>query len=352
MARHSFAGLILGFLAAAVGPSLLATAQAVVSPEQVQQLEIALSPVKPATSDAVGLFPGTVVAAPNSRVAAAAPFAGTVVKVEVLPGQSVKAGAPLVTVLSRDLLEAQSTLGQNEAELEMAEAIARRKRDLASKNIMSPLLADEAEAQVRKLQAAITSQRRSLSLGTIEVGENGTYAIKAPADGKVVSLSTRAGTQIEAMSAAVTLSTSAELQVEVQLPVDLVADVKLGDPVEIGSGIEGTVLSVGSMVEPLTRSVLLLVSVPAGAPVVEGQLVTVTLKRQAETGSYEVPASAVAYINDGHAVFVRNSDGFSLAPVVLRGKSRTSATVTGDLTADQQVAASGLPQLEALVSGE
>ena len=62
----------------------------VISPSQVQQLEIGLTRVKTATSEAVAVLPGTVVPASNARITAAAPFAGTVLKVDALPGQIVR----------------------------------------------------------------------------------------------------------------------------------------------------------------------------------------------------------------------------------------------------------------------
>ena len=324
----------------------------VISPSQVEQLDIALTRVKPATKQAVAVLPGTVVPASNARITAAAPFAGTVLKVDALPGQLVRKGDPLITVLSRDLVEAHGNLAQQEAELQRVAAVAGWKRDLADKKILSMSIAEEAEAHVRKTEAAIAAQKRAFSIGDITMGEGGRYTIVAPEDGKIVIASVQPGSPVAAMAAAVTVSTSDELWIEAQLPADLVQQVRPGDPVQISDTLEGTVLSVGGTLDSVTRSATLLATIPAGSPLIAGQLVSITLKRPAETGSYEVPASSVAWVNNAHVVFTRSTDGFALTPVVLKGKSRTSATVTGALTPDQQIAASGLPQLEALLQGE
>ena len=69
-------------------------------------LKIRLEKVRPASMEAVALLPATVVPPLNSRVAVSAPFAGTVLQVEVLAGQRVKEGMPLVTIASKDMLEA------------------------------------------------------------------------------------------------------------------------------------------------------------------------------------------------------------------------------------------------------
>ena len=73
-----------------------------VTQAQVDRLEIQLQKVQPAQTEAVALLPATVVPATNARLVAAAPFAGTVTQMHVLPGQAVKNGEPLVTVASRE----------------------------------------------------------------------------------------------------------------------------------------------------------------------------------------------------------------------------------------------------------
>ena len=130
-------------------------------------MEIRIAQVKPTGEQTVALLPGTVVPAINGRVAVAAPFAGTVVQVHVMAGQLVKKGDAIATLSSRELLDALSAKAQAEAEIQMADAVARRKRMLADKNIQSPMMAEEAEAQVAKLQAVIEQHKRTLSIGGI-----------------------------------------------------------------------------------------------------------------------------------------------------------------------------------------
>jgi len=123
--------------------------------EQVRRLDIKVEPVRPAEIEALAVLPGTVIPPLNSRIVATAPFAGTVTQVRVLPGQRVSKGIPVATISSRELLDVQSQLSQAEAELQMAEAIARRKRLLFDKNFQNPVVAEEAEAQVAKIEAVI-----------------------------------------------------------------------------------------------------------------------------------------------------------------------------------------------------
>jgi len=322
------------------------------SETQVAQMEIKLAEVKEAEIEAVALLPGTVVPALDARVVAAASFAGTAIQVLVLPGQTVAKGAPLAVIESRDLLDALSQLKQAEAELQVAEAVARRKRDLADKSIASPVLADEAEAQVIKIRAVLEQHRRTLSLGGVSVGEGGRYTITAPESGVVIETQAMPGASLEAMAPAVTIAARAEVWVEVQVPAGLVARIRPGDVIQVLDGPRGTVVSISGSLDRMTRSAVMYASVPSDAGLLPGQMVTLSVMRPTETGGLSVPAAAVAWVGNTPAVFVKSDSGFELTPVTLRGTSPVAATVAGNVLPGQEVAASGLPQLEAMIGGE
>lgn len=323
-----------------------------VTAAQVERMDIKLALVKEASTEAVALLPGTVVPAMNARTVAAAPFAGTVVQIHVLPGQTVKKGDPLATLASRELLDALSQVKQSEAELQMSEAIAKRKRFLADKNITSPVLAEESDAQVAKIRAVLDQHRRTLSLGGITLGDGGQYTIASASSGIVVETQAMPGSKLDAMTPAVTIDNSAEVWIEAQVPSELVTRVKLGDRVRVIDGPIGKIVSIGGSLDRMTRSASMLASVPANTGLLPGQMVTLTVERATETGGLEVPSTAVAWINEKPAVFVKNDAGFSVRAVTLRGKSPISATVSGDLLPGQQVAETGLPQLESMLAGE
>lgn len=323
-----------------------------VNAQQMERMEITLAQVRPTSTQAVALLPGTVVPAINARLVAAAPFAGTVVQVHVLPGQTVTRGMPLATVSSREVLDTMSQVAQAQAELQMAEATARRKRSLADKAIQNPTLAEEAEAQVAKLRAVLEQHRRALTIGGIAVGDAGRYAITAPADGRVVESAIMPGDKVDAMSAAVTLDTSGELWIEAQVPAELVARIKPGDQIQVVDGPDGTVVSIAGSLDRMTRSARMLASLPGGSQLMAGQMIAVSVVQQAATGSLSVPETAVARLKDQHGVFVRNDTGFALVPVRVAGRSLTDVTILGDVPSDAQVASSGLPELEQMLGGE
>jgi membrane fusion protein, heavy metal efflux system len=323
----------------------------VVSADQIQNMEIKLEQVRPAVTETLALLPGTVMPALNARVSATAPFPGTVVQVHVLPGQTVKKGDALANIASRELLEVQGRLAQAEAELQAATAIAERKRLLVDKKIANVTLANEAEAQVAKIRSVVEQHKAALSIGSVEPLDGGQYVIRSPAAGRLAHVDTMPGDPIAAMAAVVSVDTSEELWIDVQVPLLLAAQIKPRDRVQVIEGPEGVVVSVGQDIDKLTRSARLIATVPSNSGMLPGQMVKLTLKRTAQSGALQVPAGAVAWISGEHQVFTRTANGFSLKPVKVRGRTLETATISGDIAAGDMVAASGLPQLEVILGG-
>jgi cobalt-zinc-cadmium efflux system membrane fusion protein len=345
-----FAGALI--LLMCVGPQGAFGAEVAVTQGQVDRLEIRLEEVRPATEEAIALLPGTIIPPMNTRIAVPAPFAGTVVSVDVLPGEEVAAGRPLMTIASRELVETLSQLRQAEANLSAAQAVAQRYKSLVEKNIASPTRAAETEAQATGLKAVVEEHKRLVSLGNIKSNPDGSYALTAQHAGRIVEAIVAPGASITAMAPAVVMDTGDELWVEAQLPASLMGKVRAGDTIRLENGTTGKVLSVSHSIDPKTRSAILTGSIPAQSGFVPGQMVTIGVYRQAALSGLDVPADAVVWVQGDPTVFVRTAAGFEALPVTLKGKTLHNATIEGSLTAGQKVAVSGLAQLENMIGKE
>jgi len=342
----------MAFSLCGLAPQRLVAAEVAVTQAQIDGLEIKLQEVRPATDEAIALLPGTIIPPMNSRIAVPAPFAGTVVAVDVLPGQMVKKGQSLMTISSRELVETLSQLRQAEANLDAATAVAERYRSLVDKKIASPTRAAETKAQEQGLRAVVEEHKRLVSLGNIKTNPDGSYTLVAQRAGRIVEANVAPGASIEAMAPAVLLDTSDELWVKAQLPASLMGKVRPGDSIHLEDGAIGKVLSVGHTLDPKTRSASLIGSIPDTAGHVTGQMVTLSIHREAKVGGFAVPAQSVIWLAGQPSVFVRTKAGFSALPVTLKGKTLHAATIEGALSPGQQVAVSGLAELENMMGAQ
>lgn len=323
-----------------------------IRPEQMEQFYVREAEVRPAPKSIVASLPATIISPMNARVAVTAPFAGTVVKLHVLPGQTVKKGDALVTLASRDLSETLVRLKQAEAELQAAEVLAGRQRELFQKNLVMANRVAEAEAQVGKVRALTEETRRLLAMGDIQRNPDGSYSLTAPRDGRVVEVRPTPGAALQAMDAAVLVDTSDQLWLQAQLPGQMVGKVAVGDQIELPDGDTGKVISIGISLDPITRSTTLLAEIVSRPGHMTGQATTIHVVRSATAKEFEISGDAIAWIGQSPHVFVRTASGFLPVRIAVKGRNANVATVESEgLKAGQKLATNGLSQLENLMSG-
>lgn len=337
----------LGALAAVLSAASVAAAPAAIqlSPAQERNMGVRAVAVTAATETPLATLPATAAPPLNGRVVASAPFAGTVVRVDVLEGQSVKAGQRLAVLFSQEALRVSSDLAQAQAEVRAAEAAAKRTRTLAQEGIIAGARAEEAEARAAQARALANENRRLLSSAGGPTGRPGEYALRAPIAGRVSQLNLQPGGGLEAMAPAVVIDRDDRLWVEARLPASLIGKVAIGNAVEV-AGVRGRVIAAGSAIDPRTRSAVLRAELPAGSGLVPGRATSVTVMGEAPASSVALPRAGVTRIDGRDAVFVKTSNGYRPQFVTVQGMSDTVAVVTG-LKPGAVVAGAGVSQLKA-----
>ena len=326
-------------LAAATTPSLAAKPLAL-NPAQEAAMGVVLATAKPASSAPLAAAPATVTPPLNGRRVVSSPFAGTVSRVHVLEGQTVKGGAPLVTLFSRDVLTISSELAQSQAELRVADAAARRTQILASEGVIAGARAEEAQARAAQARALVNERRRLLSGG----GGSGEYVLRAPVAGRVAVLHAQPGGGLEAMAPAVTLDRVDKLWIEARISPAIARKLQVGYGVRVGA-TSGRVVALGASIDPKTRSLPLRAELDGVADLAPGQAVSVTLLVPAPAGAQSIPRSALLQAPDGAKVFVKTGSGYQAHPVAVVGVAGAEAVVTG-LPTGARVAAAGAAQLK------
>jgi len=321
-----------------------------VSKQQQERLGIALNNVTAADALVVVDMVGRIARAPSSVRSVIAPFAGVVTKVHALPGATVKAGAPLISIASRDYAAASSTLTQASSEMRVAESALARQTQLLANGLVARSAVEEARARAESARALV-AEASALSGGTKTTSGGGAYVVAATSAGRIGVLNVNIGDNVSAMATLASLTTGNDLWVEFQIPARLMGQIAPGDSVELSAGGRGQIMSVTDVLDPTTRSASAYAALPPGSSFYEGQLVRGHLSRTTtEAKLVSVPARSIVQIDGQDHVFRRTPDGFFPTPVQVVGRTEEAATLRGGLRPGDVVATSGLTELKAIAT--
>jgi cobalt-zinc-cadmium efflux system membrane fusion protein len=324
------------------------------SPEQIRRMGVMVEAAVPASSAELGTVPGTVTLPPEARVAVTAPFGGSVVRLFVLNGQAVTKGQPLAIVRSIEPVQYGAALARGQAQLAVAQAHAARTGQLAREGIVAGARADEAQAALREAQVAVAENRRILA--QTGAGASGEMTLRAPITGRLAVVNVQTGGPVDGLTAPFVVENTASFMLDLQIPQRLAGAVNPGMaltlPGSAGQAIRGSIISVGSSIDPATRSVIAKARIGGDPMLVSGQSVMATLKGSTALSGVSVPSAAVTQMAGKDVVFVAVRTGFAARPVTVAGRSADRVTLASGLKAGEQVATSGLAELKVLLGGE
>ncbi len=331
------------------------------SDAQMQRLGIRLAAAAEAGAVPLGTVPGVVTLPPEARVAVTSPFAGTAVRVLVIQGQEVERGQPLAVVRAAETVQFGAELARAEADLAFARVNAGRLDTLAREGIVAGVRADEARASMRRTEATIRENRRLLSMAGS--GGDGTVTLRAPISGRVASVAIDTGAAVGGGGAApFVVENSAALTLDLQVPERLAGQVRPGMAVDVvldgaGAGaatVPGRILSIGSSIDPMTRSVPAKASLVTMAGLVPGKSVMAIVSGDAASGQrgISVPTQSVARIEGQDYVFVRNGGRFERRKVTVVAEAGGRSVLSAGLKPGERIAVSGVAELKSLLAGQ
>lgn len=346
-------GLAAALFAAPAGAADEANrgARVSITPAQIEALNLRLVKAVPAKEYLIATVPGIIAPPPNSRVAVAATFPGTVLQTLAQEGDKVRRGQPLAVIASREILIQGADAAQAKAHLAVAEAAAARMTRLGAEGIVAAARVDEAAAEYQQAKAEAAAKSKVLDDVSADPVK-GTYTLRAPIDGVVATARIEAGRPIEGMSAPFVVDAVDRYEIEAQVPERLVGKIHPRMAVRIGAGpdaVQGEVTSIGTVIQPETRSVTLKAAVARGATVVAGRTAMVTVHAPAPAGAVELPAAAVIDISGVPSAFVRDNDGLVIRKVATVGAAGTTVVVTSGIKAGEEVAVTGLTELKSMI---
>jgi cobalt-zinc-cadmium efflux system membrane fusion protein len=325
---------------------------------QIQALGIQTALLQMQTSAVKASFPAQVMLPPTAEQVVSSPVTGLVTHVLVQQNQAVRAGAPLVRIVSPELGQLQLQLLQATARATLARQAARREQALFKEGIIPQRRVQEAQAALTEGEAALSQatsilRLSGMSAATINrVAASGklqdSITLTAMQSGIVTEIAAQPGQRVEAATALMHVAQLNSLWLDIQLPVSQSANWRAGTRVEIpGRGITARILSASPTVSSSSQTVVLRAVVEGKTSQLRsGEFVTVELPVAATQGSWDVPLSAVAHDGNQAYVFVRTTDGFEARPVQAVASAGQRVRVQGAVKAGERIAVTGVVALK------
>lgn len=317
------------------------------SAAEMDRIGVRFAAAETANDIPVATVPGTLAPPPNARVAVAAVIPGVVTRTLVVEGDMVRAGQPLAVVAARELFTLGAGIEQAAARVEVARASDRRLGQLAREGVIAGARADEARGALREAQAELNEQKRIVRLVNGSPGQ-GSYTLTAPIAGRITTASIQTGSPVSESTAAYVIDAASRYELTAQLPERLLEQVRTGMGVRLPGDIRGEITSVGTVLDPQTRSATLRARIPPGPGIVSGRALPVTILAPAPAGTFLVPAGAVLDVNGKPSLFVRTPQGVAVRPVTVGDQADGRVLVRTGLRPGEQIAVAGMSELKAI----
>ena len=281
---------------------------------------------------------------------------GQITQIDVVSGQRVARGAPLMQIDARRQQAAvssqQAEVAAREAAVGFARQQAQRSSELFAAGAISKQEQEQAatalqtaEANLKALQAQVQQQQVQLRY----------FTVAAPTAGIVGDVPVRVGNVVTPQTMLTTIDQNETLEVHIDVPVERGAQLKPGLPIRILSSdgsqelADTKVTFVSPHVDDQTQSVLVKGLIKGGDTKIRSlQFVRARLTWQKREGLV-VPVVSVIRVNGAYFVYaVEEKDGKAVArqrPVKLGSIVNDNYVVLSGLQANERVVVSGVQKL-------
>lgn len=335
-------------------------AEFAVSPSQMQSLGVTLQKLAAPTAIRGMSFPAKVTVPPGQDLVVSAPVDGVVDRLLVSGQESVKAGQPLLRLVSPAYGDLQVKLMEAASKARLSQKTLAREKALFAEGIIPERRVQEAEAAERGDAARVRQIEAELRLagadaGTIKRAAEGGkldegLVVRAKSAGQVLSIEAKPGQRVKEADMLVRLANLSQLWLEVQLPADRAVPQRAEISI-IGRDAVAVTQSIGATVGE-GQTVTLRARVTRGAAQLRpGEIVQAQVPFAAAQG-WALPLVAVTREQDKAYVFVRSAKGFVATPVTIVSSADQSVQVTGDLKPGQEVATASVIALKAAWLGK
>ncbi|MEI6746178.1 MAG: efflux RND transporter periplasmic adaptor subunit [Methylococcaceae bacterium] len=339
------------FLLALSSPIFAAEQSVQLTAEHIERLGIVQGKLERTTEIPVLFAPAKVLIPPNNEYVVSASQSGIINQLNAALGDEVKKGEVLAQIDSPNLLSLQSNYLKANSALQLANSAYQRDKALAKDGIIANRRVQETESQFNTASLDTQEAKRLLEIsgGNASGQLNSHLAIRSPISGVVIERMAVAGTRIDSLTPLYRVADLHTLWLEIAIPQERIADVKVGDSVDIeNTAFNAEISLLGQSVNAENQTILAR-AVIKNAPkqIRAGQKLNVQIKQISKQIVFKVPNTAIAQ-NDGSAfLFVRSATGFDAKPITIVGKQDEESIISGAFTGDETIAIKGAAVLKA-----
>lgn len=193
---------------------------------------------------------------------------GRIVRLNTDIGERVDDGEVLAVLVSPEVGQIRAELHEADALLDIARENYQREKRLESQGISSRKELLDAEAELRRIEAALHSARERLQVLGAGQGEGGQFTVTAPFAGVVVARDASLGEMASPEDRLFTVADLSRLWIELDIFERDLSRVAEGQAVAVstaaypGRTFPGTIVYVGDILDPESRTVRARVEIP------------------------------------------------------------------------------------------
>jgi membrane fusion protein (multidrug efflux system) len=294
---------------------------------------------KPQVGPVVEFYEALGTANANEAVTITTKVTGIVKAVNFDEGQTAKKGDVLVELDDREL---RATLAQNEAELRNAKLLYERAQQLIKSQNIPQARVDELLSSYQGFTSKVEGARARLA----------DLKIVAPFDGRLGLRRISLGSLVTQNTTVTTLDDTSVIKLDFSIPETLLSKVDVGRVVLTRNDVyrdirfEGTVRTIDSRVDPVTRAIQVRAEVPNPKGLIKpGMLMTVELPLEERAAAMTIAEGSL--VPEGSEQYVyKIVDGRAVKTLVKLGiRMRGSVEIVEGLTPDDSVVVGGVQKV-------
>ncbi|MDR2838819.1 MAG: efflux RND transporter periplasmic adaptor subunit [Azonexus sp.] len=297
-------------------------------------------------------FPARVVVPPAQMRIVAAPVAGRLEMLAVVPGDTVTQGQVLARLSSPQALQLERDVQQARAQATLWRQNLRRDEQLFSEGLIAESRLQATRAAAEQAFAQEAERQRGLQLVGGSGGKAGeALPLTSPITGVILEKGAQLGQRVEESAIIYRVASLSPLWVEIQAPLTIASalrrDMQL---LVVAPSLRGKLVSIGRLVDPLSQTVLVRGQIDAGAEsLTPGQMLEVELDGHLSHG-IQMPVAAVIRHGGKALVFVQSTTPgrYEAREIRIIGQGGGAIEVEG-LPPGAQVVVKGASSLKALL---